>query len=63
MILSRTRQSGFGIGYIPYSEIIAYLNENNIFEKPYREEYIKWIQFLDQEYLKIQNKEIKKGSK
>ncbi len=61
MILSRSRQSGFGIGYIPYQEIIAYLNENDIFEKIYRDEWIRWIQYLDHEYLKIQSKDLKNG--
>ena len=28
--LSTSRQSGFGMGYIPYSEIVKYLNENHI---------------------------------
>ena len=54
--LSTSRQSGFGIGYIPYSEIINYLDEQRIFEFEDRQDCIRWIQFIDREYVKLQSK-------
>jgi hypothetical protein len=53
--LSTSRQMGFGIGYIPYSEICSYLNENQI-ESYYREDYIQWIQLIDSIYVELQSK-------
>ena len=49
--LSSSRQMGFGIGYIPYSEIHAYLNEQQIYNPDERIEYFKWIKFIDQLYV------------
>jgi hypothetical protein len=54
--LSTSRQSGFGIGYIPYSEISNYLTEQHIFDFEDRQDCIRWIQFIDREYVKLQHK-------
>jgi hypothetical protein len=53
--LSMSRQMGFGIGYIPYSEICSYLNENQISYSD-REDYINWIQLIDSIYVSTQAK-------
>ena len=54
--LSSSRQMGFGVGYIPYSEICSYLNENEIFNFEDRLEYFKWIKFIDHAYVAHSNK-------
>ncbi len=54
--LTTSRQSGFAVGHILYSEIISYLNEHQIFNTEDREEYIKWIQFIDGLYVANSNK-------
>jgi hypothetical protein len=43
------------IGPIPFSEITNYLDEYRIFSYSDRVEYIKWIQFIDHQDLKLQN--------
>jgi len=48
------RHIGFGLGHIFYSEIIAYLNENQIFPHE-RPTYIRWIQFLDSTFVELTN--------
>ena len=53
--LSTSRQMGFGVGYIPYSEIHSYLNENQIYSTEEREEYFRWIKFIDHLYVSNQN--------
>jgi len=44
--------SSGGIGYIPYSEISDWLNEERIFEYDERHEYRCFINFIDREYVK-----------
>ncbi len=53
-VLSSSRESGFSIGYIKYSEIVHYLNEENIYG-PERLEYIRWVQFIDGEFVALKN--------
>ena len=53
--LSTSRQIGFGIGFIPYSEIYTYLNENNIYDIDDREDYYHFIKFIDVIYVQISN--------
>lgn len=48
------------MGYIPYSEIVHYLNENEIDNRNERLEYIRWIQFIDAEYVSFNYEEQKK---
>lgn len=50
--------SGFGIGFIPLSEIIKLLDEEGITNKIEREEYIKWIQYIDITDCNIENNKI-----
>jgi len=52
------RNTGFGIGHIFYSEIVAYLNENEILRYE-RATYIKWIQFIDSVFVELVNKKEK----
>jgi hypothetical protein len=56
--LTTSRQTGFGMGYIPYSEICSYLTENRI-PYPDREEFLRWIRFIDSEYVSNHNKKQK----
>ncbi len=58
-----TRQSGFGVGHIPFSEIREYLFELHIFDFDERWEYIRWIQFLDREYVKYRQSEHERDAK
>jgi len=63
--LSSSRQTGFGIGAIPYSEITNWLNENNIFRFEEREEYRRFINVIDGYYVEKKapksNNKSKKG--
>lgn len=43
--------SSGGIGYIPYSEISDWLNEELIFDYDERHEYRRFINFIDREYV------------
>ena len=60
--LSNSRATGFGIGYISFSEIVCYLNEELIFNYEERKEYIHWIQFIDEHFVKLQHDKQKKES-
>ncbi len=53
--LASSRQSGMGLGYIPYSEIVFYLNENDIFDQEERERMLNIIQFIDGKYVELKN--------
>jgi len=55
--LSSSRQSGMGLGYIPFSEIIHYLGPNwlNITDLEERQDYVNFIRVLDHEYVKFQS--------
>ena len=57
--LSSSRSSGFSIGYIAFSEIVLYLNEYCIESLEDRQDYIKWIQFIDNTYISLLNKKEK----
>lgn len=46
--LSPSRQSGFSIGYIPYSEISSWLDEQHILNQEERIYYRKFIVFIDE---------------
>jgi len=59
--VSSSRSTTFsGPGYIPISEIRQYLDEMQIFDFEERQEYIQWIQVLDNEYVGFQHRKIKK---
>lgn len=45
--LSASRQSGFGIGYIPFSEVTNWLDENYITSLEDRKHYRRFISFID----------------
>lgn len=49
--LSSSRQIGMGLGGIPYTEVTGYLDENRIFKLEHREQYRKWIGFIDSLYV------------
>jgi len=53
--LSTSRQMGFGVGYIPYSEVTSYLDENKIFQIEERKWMRKFINFIDILYVKKEN--------
>ena len=50
-----------GVGYIPYSEITSYLNENKVYMWEERECFRRMIVFIDGLYMKNQNKESNKN--
>ncbi len=54
--LSGSRDSGFGMGYIKYDQIVCYLNEQDVRGSETREDYVRWIQFIDNEFVKLHNK-------
>lgn len=51
LTLSNSRDTGFGVGPIKFSEIAAYLS---VFEVPDVEAFIVLIQAMDMEYLELQ---------
>lgn len=63
--LSSSRQSGMGLGAIPYSEITSWLTENQIISFENRERYRYFVTFIDGKYLELKNddRKIKKGKK
>ena len=61
--LSPSRQSGMGLGYIPYSEITNYLDENEIEPLEERQWMRTHIQFVDSVYIDEQNKKQEKKNK
>lgn len=58
--LTTSRDTGFGVGYIKYSEITNYLTEELIFEYSERREWIHWIQTIDRLWVKMQSEKQKK---
>jgi len=54
---------GMGLGYIPYSEITCYLDENEILHPDERSQYRRFIVFLDNIYVKINNEKSEAKSK
>ncbi len=49
--LSSSRQNGFGMGNIPYSEVTGWLNENDIIRFEERERYRRFINAIDGVYV------------
>jgi len=60
---SRHTDGMSGMGFIPLSEIVAYLDEKRITIQYEREEYIKWIQYIDREDVRLQAETQKRKSK
>jgi hypothetical protein len=58
--LSNSRSVGFTAGYIHYSEICCWLNENHITMLEHRLEYIRWVQTIDRHYLNLHHKAAEK---
>ena len=62
--LSSSRQSGMGLGYIPYSEITSYLDDQRIFNLDERDDYRYHITHIDHTFVEIKSAESdKKKSK
>jgi hypothetical protein len=57
--LSSSRQQGMGIGYIPYSEVSAYLDENEVFELEERHRFRHYIRVIDGVFVEKQSAKIK----
>lgn len=53
--LNSSRQAGFSIGSIPLSEIYVYMQIRGIDDPQERLIFLRRIQILDNEYLKITN--------
>lgn len=53
--LSSSRQSGFGLGGIPYSEITDWLDENDIFSLEERQRYRRFINSTNNAFVNIKN--------
>ena len=63
-LTSSRRPGSMSAGYIPRSEITNYLNEEQIFDSEDRIDYIRWVQFIDSEYISFQEtKKKENGSK
>ena len=63
-MLSSSRATTFsGPGHIPISEIRSYLDEMDIMAFEERQEYIKWIQVLDNEFVGFHSEKSKKQGK
>jgi len=54
--LTTSRDMGFGIGYIKYSEISSWLDENDIFEVEERDSFRRIINTIDSIYVSAQSK-------
>ena len=61
--LSSSRAFGMSEGFIPYSEITNYLNENSIFMFEKRQRYRRIIMALDSAYISTQSEKSKKEGK
>ena len=61
--LSSSRQSGMGLGFIPYSEISAYLDEHHILDYEERFEWRYLITAIDTEFITIKNAEHERKTK
>lgn len=53
--LSQSRQIGFDVGYIPYSEITNWLTENGIESLEERQWRRKFINFIDEVFIEMNN--------
>lgn len=58
-MLSTSRQQGFSVGYIPMSEIEAYMRIMRIDDDEEREEFLFLIQAMDAEYVEWASKKTK----
>ncbi len=59
--LSSSRNSGFSIGYIPFSEISDWLSENDIISLEERRHYRQFITFIDEIWVsRLSEKQSKK---
>ena len=54
--LTTSRDMGFGIGYIKYSEVSSWLSENYIFDMEERALFRRIISFIDSMYVSEQSK-------
>lgn len=54
--LSSSRQSGFSVGYIPYSEVTGWLDEDQIFSIEQRKLYRRMVAVIDSIYVTKQSK-------
>ena len=61
--LSRYRSSGFGVGYIPLTEVCAYMGLVGITERAERDEFMYFITALDDAYLGWHDKKTKTKKK
>ncbi len=53
--LSSSRQSGFGLGGIPFSEITDWLNENDVFSLEQRNRYRRFINATNNAFANTKN--------
>lgn len=60
--LSTSRDTGFGAGYIKYSEISDFLSENRIFILEERHLFRRMITLIDSIYISHQNKKNEKAN-
>ena len=60
--LSSSRASGFGLGYIPYSEITSYLNDQCIDTLDERTYLRTMITFIDRLFVEIKSAEQERKS-
>jgi hypothetical protein len=61
--LTTSRQSGMGLGYIPYSEITSYLDDQGIFDFEERDDFRFYITHIDHVFVKIKSDESDRKSK
>ena len=59
--LSTSRDSGFGVGYIKFSEISSYLDEHYIFQIEERQLFRRMINLIDSIYVSKQNEKSEKS--
>jgi len=53
--LSSSRQSGMGLGYIPYSEISSYLDDQGVWDIDDRSDYRHLITMLDSKFVELKS--------
>ena len=57
--LTTSRQMGMGLGYIPYSEICFWLDENQIWGMTDRKRFRHFINLIDRHYVNLENEKSK----
>jgi hypothetical protein len=60
--LSQSRQTGFSISHIPYSEVTGWLDENDIISLEQRKHYRYFIGFIDREWVGLMNEKSSSSS-